>query len=163
MIGEILSILFHKKTADKHTVDDAPKKPDYPLGGGYYLEFREVNNGEGGYCRTNMYLRKTGDPAFSRCIIDERGRIQNFAGFKDGDWKKSLEYPLDNEVRFAFWVSVFEDGKARVEWTLQPDGRYFEDEDGFGAEHFSEITLFQKMLSHSNSFLKQFSLRKILR
>jgi hypothetical protein len=38
--------------------------------------------------------------------------------------------------------TIGEDGKAEVEWVLQPDGRYFEDEDGFGAENCEEITLY---------------------
>ena len=31
-------------------------------------------------------------------------------------------------------------GKAVVEWTICPDGRYFADEDGFGAEDCDELT-----------------------
>ena len=44
-------------------------------------------------------------------------------------------------VEFRFWIYEYKDGKASVEWTLQPDGGYFEDEDGFGGENCEEITL----------------------
>lgn len=155
MIVEILSRLFRKKSAEKHNSADDKKELSSPLGGGYYLVFKEVNNGEGGYCRTDMYLRKIGDDAFRHCIIDERGIIRNFPGFKDGEWKKLLEYPLDNKVRFDFGVSIFKNGKALISWTLQPDGRYFEDEDGYGAENYEEVTLYS-YLNEDGMFTEPF-------
>ena len=129
--------LFRKK---EKTPVNIPE-PRFPLGEGLYMEFDEVSNGYGGYSMTNLYLLKIDDPSFRRCIIDERGIIRSFPGFEMGDWCKGLEFPMDNKVRFRFWIYRFEDGFASVSWTLQPDGRYFEDEDGFGAEHFDEITL----------------------
>lgn len=43
-------------------------------------------------------------------------------------------------VQYHFFVHEFRGGKAVVEWTICPDGRYFADEDGFGAEHYDELT-----------------------
>ena len=118
------------------------KEPRFKLGDGYYIEFEEVSNGMGGYRMINLLLMNMDDPSFRRCIIDGSGRIQKFPGIKDGEWKKELEFPLDHKVRFAFRIGGFQDGKALVSWTLQPDGRYFEDEDGFGSENCEEITLY---------------------
>lgn len=36
----------------------------------------------------------------------------------------------------------FKNGLCALTWTLYPDGRYFEDEDGFGAEHCNEETVY---------------------
>ena len=43
-------------------------------------------------------------------------------------------------VRYRFFVYEFKGGKAEVEWTICPDGRYFADEDGFGGEDCDELT-----------------------
>ena len=117
------------------------KEPRFKLGDGFYFEFNEVPNGMGGYRMINVYLLKTDDPSFRRCIVDERGMIENFPGIVEGDWKKSLEFPLDRKTQFRFWIYHYKDGKAAVEWMLQPDGRYFEDGDGFGGENCKEVTL----------------------
>lgn len=125
-------------------------EPRFKLGGGFYFEFDEVPNGFGGYRKVNVMLLKTEDPSFRRCIVDRNGRIRNFPGFRDGAWKKDLGYPLDNRVRFAFWIGGYQDGKASVSWTLQPDGRYFADEDGFGAENCVEICLHSHLDENGN-------------
>lgn len=38
-------------------------------------------------------------------------------------------------------ISHFKDGKAKIEWMLYPDGRYFADEDGFGMEDNDEVNI----------------------
>ena len=128
---------------------NAPKperpEPRFKLGEGYYFEFEQVSNGMGGYRMINVYLLKLDDPAFKRCIVDGRGKIKNFPGVEKGEWVKELEFPLSNKTQFRFWIYAYKDGKASVEWTLQPDGRYFEDEDGFGAENGEEITLYSSL------------------
>lgn len=128
---------------------NAPKperpEPRFKLGEGYYFEFEQVSNGMGGYRMINVYLLKLDDPAFKRCIVDGRGKIKNFPGVEKGEWVKELEFPLSNKTQFRFWIYAYKDGKASVEWTLQPDGRYFEDEDGFGAENCEEITLYSSL------------------
>jgi hypothetical protein len=35
-----------------------------------------------------------------------------------------------------------EEGLARVDWMLYPDGRYFGDEDGFGMEDNDEVNIY---------------------
>lgn len=118
------------------------KEPRFKLGDGFYFEFDEVFNGYGGYRMINVYLLKIDEPSFKRCIVDGNGIIENFPGIEEGGWTKELEYPLSNKTQFRFWIYAFKDGKASVAWTLQPDGRYYEDEDGFGGENCEEITLY---------------------
>ena len=43
---------------------------------------------------------------------------------------------------YGFYVDPFKNGVALVSWTLYPDGRYFEDEDGFGGENCNETTVY---------------------
>jgi hypothetical protein len=45
-------------------------------------------------------------------------------------------------VRYGFNIELFINGVALVWWTLYPDGRYFEDEDGFGGENCNETTIY---------------------
>lgn len=142
----IYNNLFDKKNRPTQSAEENPtqaKRPEprYKLGNGFYWEYEQSSNGMGGYHPVNAYLLKMDDPSFKRCIVGEDGTIQNFPGIVDGPWKSDLEFPLDGKTRFRFWIYAYKDGKAPVEWTLQPDGRYFEDEDGFGAENCEEIVL----------------------
>lgn len=132
-----------------------PAEPRFKLGDGFYFDFDEVPNGMGGYRKINVYLMKTDDPSFKRCIVDASGRIENFPGVVKGDWENELEFPFSQTTKFRFWIFPFRDGKALVDWTLQPDGRYFEDEDGFGGENFNEITM-HSHLNHDGEFTEPF-------
>ena len=46
---------------------------------------------------------------------------------------------------YGFGIEAFSNGVALVWWTLYPDGRYFEDEDGFGGEPCNETTVYAFM------------------
>ncbi|HHV13111.1 MAG TPA: hypothetical protein GXX75_22830 [Clostridiales bacterium] len=46
------------------------------------------------------------------------------------------------KVHYGFGIESFINGVAFVWWTLYPDGRYFEDEDGFGGENCNETTVY---------------------
>lgn len=48
-------------------------------------------------------------------------------------------------ARYDFGIDPFINGVALVWWTLYPDGRYFEDEDGFGGEACNETTIYAYM------------------
>lgn len=132
----------NKQTVEQKDNLPACKEPRFKLGDGFYFEFDEVSNGMGGYRMINVYLLKIDDSSFKRCIVNKSGEIENFPGIDKGEWIKDLEFPLSNKTQFRFWIYEYKDGKAVVEWTLQPDGRYFEDKDGFGAENCEQITLY---------------------
>lgn len=77
-------------------------------------------------------------------LVDKNG---NMVAFTLKDVSKSV---IANDVetrnarsllaRYRFFVHAFKKGKAVVEWTICPDGRFFADEDGFGAENYDELT-----------------------
>jgi len=166
MLKEIIRALFHRKNTAEPRQTKPPsanpasqKEPLFTLGNGLYWEFEQVPNGYGGYKTVNAYLLKIDDPAFRRCIVNHAGEIQNFPGFKDRSWESELEIPMGSQrVNFVFWIFPYQDGKARVRWLLQPDGRYFEDEDGYGAEHFDEIEMYST-LDEDGKFTEPFSLQ----
>ena len=55
---------------------------------------------------------------------------------------KSQRNAVELHAPYHFGVNEFEDGVAYVSWTLQPDGRYYADEDGFGMEDDDEINFY---------------------
>ena len=129
------------------------------LGEGYRYIYDSQRNGYGGYRPVNLYLLNDNDPGFACCIVNKHGCIMRFPGITDGPWRAGLEIPFDEKPKFNFSIYRFTDGKAQVSWTLQPDGRYFEDEDGFGAEPFCEITL-HSYIDKCGNFLCPFSINK---
>ena len=135
-----------------------PPDARYRLGGTFYYEADETSNGYGGYRKVNVCLRRTDNPSFCRRIVDGRGHICGFPGIRRESITEELQFPADGVVRFRFAIEAFRDGRALVSWTLQPDGRYFEDEDGFGAEHCEEIVLYS-YLDENGRFTEPFACR----
>lgn len=116
----------------------------YSLGDGYYLLAEQKMNGYGGYTDVNMRLYKGKE--LIRKITDKTGGFLDFPGIKRGDWEKKLTSPIQPVVRFVVCCSSFgQDGLALFTWMVQPDGRYWEDEYGFGAEEDEEICLCAKL------------------
>lgn len=150
MLKDFFNKMFSGDGSNAEKTKHSRSDSSHEMGEGFYYEYNSVSNRVGGYCKTNVYLFKDGNSSFCRCIVDENGLIQNFPGFEDGSWKKDLEYPLINRVMFNFDIHPFYKGKAYVEWTLQPDGRYFEDDDGFGAEDCEEIILYSYLDTNGN-------------
>ena len=76
-------------------------------------------------------------------LVDSEGRILHFPGIVREDfWIKEVSgNALRPQIRFR---TSFERRKDKwiMLWQIQPDGRYWEDEDGFGAENESEVTLY---------------------
>lgn len=120
-------------------------KHSMELGDGFYLEYDYVSNMMGGNHPINIWLKNRSDKKCSYQITDELGNFVKFPGAVKGEWVKELDGEFYSAVQFTFSASKFVDGISYVIWLVQPDGRYFEDEDGFGGENFSEIRLYSKM------------------
>lgn len=77
-----------------------------------------------------------------KLLVDAKGRIQHFPGIVQEDfWVKcvpanllspQIRYRTSFEKRGDKWLML---------WTLQPDGDYWRDSDGFGAEDEEEVIL----------------------
>lgn len=78
-------------------------------------------------------------------LVDERGYLQNFPGIQIEDhWVSGLknEKYLEPKVRFCLDLEAYDEDRYLVLWEVQPDGRYWEDEDGFGGTSDCEIRLY---------------------
>ena len=139
----LLSRLFGKKTPpapQKSAVSQTAAIPQPP-----YLTQTVVFG-------MHMYRREGEDSTV--CFVDEKrgirkklvdanGNILRFPGIVREDfWIKEVSgNALRPQIRFR---TSFERRKDKwiMLWQIQPDGRYWEDEDGFGAENESEVTLY---------------------
>lgn len=79
-------------------------------------------------------------------IVDcERNIVGLTAEWIDPRYTKDLIFSPCARYRKALYglhIDTFHDGKAVVSWCIQPDGRYWEDEDGFGGTSDVEIELY---------------------
>lgn len=55
---------------------------------------------------------------------------------------KSQRNAVEQRAPYYFGINEFKDGVAYVSWTLQPDGRYYADEDGYGMTDDEEINFY---------------------
>lgn len=87
----------------------------------------------------------------------------NFVKFTkdDIDWEslavlpegvKSMAQRLS--AQFPTFISDFHDGIAQVSWQLNPDGRYYMDEDGYGMTDDKEITVYGYIDTEMNVLVK---------
>ena len=101
------------------------------------------------------------DRGIRKMIIDSEGNIQNFPGvIKEDFWVKEVapNY-LKQQVRFRSSFEKRDDGWIFL-WQLQPDGWYWADEGGFGAENDSEVVLYT-YLDLNGDFTGPFRLYKL--
>lgn len=98
-----------------------------------------------------------------RTIVDNDGRICNFPGFSDPD---EIVRHLENRmlpkpvVRFRTEFRREADSRFLMVWEVQPDGRYWEDEDGFGGTSDSEVRLYTH-IDTSGRFTDPFRLYQV--
>ena len=146
--------IFKKSKADGR---DTHQKE---LGEDYYLEYDYVFNGMGGFHPINIVLKNHRDIKCNQVITDSHGDFTKFPGVEKGAWEKELDGQLHPGVEFTFSVSRFVDGVCYIIWLVQPDGRYFADEDGFGAERYSEIELYNRM-NTEGEFMQPFTEKRL--
>lgn len=80
-----------------------------------------------------------------RAITDKKGRFVGFPGIvKEKEWTSHLteEGCLDPVIRYRTDFVKFDDHSYMILWEVQPDGRYWADEDGFGMTSDEEICLY---------------------
>ena len=77
-----------------------------------------------------------------KMLVDSVGKIQNFPGIKDRETVEEIvgARALEPQIRFRTSFEKRED-RWKVYWQVQPDGRYWEDEDGFGGTNDDEVHL----------------------
>ena len=92
----------------------------------------------------------------SKMIVDSRGQFKNFPGIQREKFWTDMVDPnaIKPQIRFRTSFEKCADG-WRVLWEIQPDGRYWEDEDGFGGNSDQEVVL-STVLDTSGSFTGPF-------
>lgn len=109
---------------------------------GFYFTYREERNGFGGYHSVDLTLRND-ETGLSRKITDDDGNFTDFPGVEEGPWRGKVKCIFREKINFVFSFRKPADPDLLLEfrWMVQPDGRYFGDDDGFGMEDDDEIVL----------------------
>lgn len=112
------------------------RKASYTLGEGMVIHHTE----DGGLVLKNTLLQQEIQ------IMDGHNHLKNvLPGDIDYEKVDRLENPENaHSLRapYGFGIEQYHNGVALVWWTLYPDGRYFEDEDGFGGENCNETMVY---------------------
>ena len=112
------------------------------LGGGYFLQYAVKANPD---ADNKLCFDQDGKITEIKKITDGQGYFVDFPGVVEGEWRKRLRGGVNGQIRYYYSVGEFRQGFALVSWTVQPDGRYEEDETGFGGENYEEVTLYSYM------------------
>lgn len=99
---------------------------------------------------------------YHKVIVNNKGCFENFPGIIQGKWTSYIEGKYDFDSGKICFRTSFErqENGYRCLWEIQPDGRYWADEDGFGAENDSEIILYAD-LDEDGDFVTPFRIYKI--
>lgn len=94
-----------------------------------------------------------------RKTIVDNGKICNFPGIEGQEqFEKELgEGRLAPQICYRTDFSKRDDGRILMIWEVQPDGMYWADEDGFGAENDLEIRLYS-YIDENGNFMHPFRL-----
>lgn len=98
-----------------------------------------------------------------KVIVDNDGNIHRFPGIlREEKWIHSLtsEHYLKPQIHFRTEFRQEEDGSFRMLWEVQPDGRYWADDDGFGMENDEEICLYT-YIDRNGDFTGPFRVYKV--
>lgn len=102
------------------------------------------------------------DKNISREIVNESGTICDFPGFA---YPEVVEYYIEGSCPdpIIYYRTAFErvdSERYLMIWMIQPDGRFWEDEDGFGSTNDAEIRLYA-FLNDEGKFISKFQLYNV--
>lgn len=99
---------------------------------------------------------------YHKVIVNNKGCFENFPGIIQGKWTSYIEGEFDFDSGNICFRTSFErrENGYRCLWEIQPDGRYWADEDGYGAENDSEIILYADLDGNGN-FITPFRIYEI--
>lgn len=106
-----------------------------------------VTFGRNGHGETAEVVLNDPEHNYQKVIVDHDGFFADFPGIVQGRWTRYLVGKYDFEKgRVCFRTSFEKQGNGyRCFWEIQPDGRYWADEGGFGAENDAEIILYANL------------------
>lgn len=105
-----------------------------------------VNQVMGEYWKPRFLMDDSAKTAFE--FMDPCERLTTIST-EDIDWSSFRNVPEEAigrarrlSAHYPTFVRKFENGIASVDWQINPDGRYFMDEDGYGMTNDEEITVY---------------------
>lgn len=138
--GETLEEALYKKLTEKKLTEGLYKTND--LGEGMGVVYQLIN----GWWKPRYILNNNTKTAFE---FMSRGQYLMTVKEEDIEWSTLKELPEDvqNNARTQFamyptFVEGFSNGVARVRWQINPDGRYWMDDDGFGMTSDVEVEIY---------------------
>lgn len=138
--GETLEEALYKKLTEKKLKEELYKTND--LGEGMGVVYQLIN----GWWKLRYILNNNTKTAFE---FMSRGQYLMTVKEEDIEWSTLKELPEDvqNNARTQFamyptFVEGFSNGVARVRWQINPDGRYWMDDDGFGMTSDVEVEIY---------------------
>lgn len=95
-------------------------------------------------------------------IIDRDGNILNFPGVEHTNALTSElgKRMIEPRVKYSAKFEHLDDGCLLMVWTVRPDGSYWMDSWGFGAEDYESVSLYS-VLDSSGNFTMPFRLHSI--
>lgn len=129
-------------TATDHTPEAGKTKSDGPQLSQWTTFGNHIYRRKGEVAAVEFVNEEYG---IRKLIVDDNGYILNYPGLGNPEewlyaWKSKCE--LEPQIRFRTDFERMEDNTILMVWEIQPDGRYWEDEDGFGGESDLEILLY---------------------
>lgn len=121
-----------------------------------------VTFGRNGYGELAEVVLSRPERNYHKIIVNHEGRFEDFPGIIQGKWINSIAVRFDfNEGRIRFRTDFEKHGDGyRCLWEIQPDGSYWADSDGFGADNDMEIVLYAD-LDADGCFLSPFRIYKL--
>jgi len=154
----LILIRFMGADQDILSLSEEAKPGSVELGDGMYLTYSERSNYKGGLRKSDITLWAEPETMIEK-ITDIFGyffypaEINDVEGFRTGYRK------MGPQVEYMCRVYPFENEHALFQWVYQPDGRYFEDDWGFGGEDCEEIVLYA-LMDKKGRFVTPFSVNK---
>lgn len=150
----------HKRNPKKLFAELSQK--DFSRGEFYTMDIGEdmyvIEQSIWGWWKPRYLIDRNHERAYE--IMDEE---MNFMTFKltDIDWPSLENLPVkarnsarELSAQFPTFIHRFENGVAEVSWQLNPDGRYYMDEDGYGMTSDEEIAVYGYIDKEMNMLVK---------
>lgn len=111
-----------------------------------------------GWWKPRFVLNHTAKTAFEFMDSNERLVTVTTEDIDFDSLKKLPEEAIERaeclSFQFPSFIRGFRNGVARVDWQLNPDGRYYQDDDGFGMTDDEEIEIYGFIDTNGNVLIK---------
>ena len=94
--------------------------------------------------------------SFMNKIVNSKSYFLTFPGMVNGPWRASICGGITERVDYEYYMIQCSCGFALFSWTVQPDGRYWEDEYGFGRENEDRVVLYA-YINENGEFVTPFA------